>query len=101
MRVAAASLQVGVLLLAGLAVAVDLQLAQRLPWPLLVRQHRPAPAPPENELLEYRVDQAEKAIVAVRHEHTLLTYLLVGNLVGVLASLVTYFLVGRKRSRSG
>lgn len=101
MRVAAASLQVGVLLLASLAVAVDLQLGQRFPWTVFVQQHRPAPAPPENELLEYRVDQAEKAIVAVRHEHTLLTYLLVGNLMGVLASMATYLLVGRKRSRSG
>ena len=101
MRSAVASLQVGVLLLAGLAVAVDLQLAQRIPWTLLVQERRPAPPPPENDLLEYRVDQAEKAIVSVRHEHTLLTYLLVGNLVGVLASMATYLLVGRKRSRSG
>ncbi len=100
MRVAVASLQVGVLLLAGFAVAVDLQLSPRIPWPLLVQQ-RPAPAPPENALLEYRVDQAEKAIVAVRHDHSLLTYLLVANLVGVLASVATYLLVGRKRSRSG
>lgn len=101
MRGAVASLQVGALLLAGFAVAVDLQLAQRLPWPSLLQEHRPAAAPPETGLLEYRMDQAEKGIEAVQHEHTLLTYLLVGNLVGVLASLLTYLVVGRKRSSSG
>ncbi len=101
MRGAVASLQVGVLLLAGLAVAVDLQLAQRLRWPVLVQEHGLTPAAPERGLLEYRMDQAEKGIEAVKHEHGLLTYLLVGNLVGVVASLVTYLLVGRKRSRSG
>lgn len=97
MRSAVAGLQVVALAFAAAAVGLDL-LGQHLRHPVLVvQERRAAPAPPE-DLQEYRLGQAEDRIQDLTNEHRLLTYLLVGNLVAVVVSMVTYLLVGRRRS---
>lgn len=102
MRAAVVSLGVTSSLLVALALAIQTGTVQDLPrLAALQLAVREAPQrPPDEAVQAYRLDQAEKAITSIRHEHQALTYLLVGNLVAVLASLVTYLLTARRRPPS-
>lgn len=57
---------------------------------------------PQEPLQAYRLDQLEIAVAQMRAEHGRVLWLLVGNLVAIVASLLTYMVTSRrKRPRGG
>lgn len=98
MRATVVSLGVTSSLLVGLALAIQTGTVAHLPTLQLAVQQ--ATQEGDAAVHAYRLGEAEKAIEEVRGEHRLLTYLLVGNLVAVLASLMTYLVTTRRRPPS-
>lgn len=95
-RLAVAGLQVLALTFAAAAVVVEY--GKQRPGPVVLQAQR-APAPsPAKDVTEYRLDQLEAAARQIENEQRLLAYLLVGNLVAVIVSLVTYLILERRRS---
>lgn len=94
-RSAVAGLQVLALAAAASAVLLDLGARQGF-HAVPVAQLQPAP--PAEDLSAYRIGKAEERIRELGQEHSLPTYLLVGNLVAVVATLATYLVTTRRRS---